>query len=293
MKEKSYIKKAIIFFLVLTIIIISILLYSRYIATKNIKTKEYKIINNNFTGEYYGLKIAHITDIHYGKTTFDKELKELVKKVNRTKPDIVVFTGDLIDQDTKLSNEKKDKISSILSKLNAKIGKYAISGNHDYYFKEWDLLIENSGFINLNDKYDQIYLESDKYILISGISTNSYGDKNINEKLKESKDFLKDKKDSEKPIYSILLMHEPDFIDNINLDNYNLVLSGHSHNGQIRLPIIGVMKSTLPYGSRKYYDPYYKIKNSDLYISSGIGTSKIKFRFNNKPSFNLYRFTNQ
>lgn len=291
--KKGTVKKIIIFFIILIITISSILLYSRFIATKNIQIHEYKIVNKNFTDEYYGLKIVHISDIHYGRITFEKELNELVKKVNMTKPDIIVFTGDLIDQDNKLNNEEADKISSILSKMNATVGKYAINGNHDYYFKDWDLIVENSGFKILNDNYDLIYLRNDKYIMISGMSTNSYGKKSINEKLNDSSSYLKDKKDDEKPIYSILLMHEPDYIDDINLNDYNLVLAGHSHNGQVRIPIIGALKFTLPMGSRKYYDTYYKVKNTDLYISNGIGTSTVNFRLFNKPSFNLYRFTNK
>ena len=293
MKEKHTVRNIIIFFIILTLTIVCILLYSRFIATKNIQVHEYKIENKNFTNEYYGLKIVHISDIHYGRITFENELKELVKKVNKTKPDIIVFTGDLIDQDTKMTNEKADKVASILSKLEARIGKYAINGNHDFYYKDWDLVIENSDFTNLNDKIETIYLEKDRYILLSGMSTNSYGKTTINEKLKESTEFLKEKKDDEKPIYSILLMHEPDYIDDVNLNNYNLVLSGHSHNGQIRIPFIGALKSTLPKGSRKYYDTYYKVKNTDLYISNGIGTSTVNFRLFNRPSFNLYRLTNK
>lgn len=293
MEEKKTIKKLIIFCLIFITIVTLILLYSRFIATKNIKIKEYRIINENFTDNYYGLKIAHISDIHYGRITFQKELKELVTKVNKTKPDIIVLTGDLIDQDTILTSEMSDKISSILSKLEAPVGKYAVTGNHDYDFKEWDLIIENSGFINLNDKYDLIFLENNRFMMINGVSTNSYGKKHISEKLKESTEYLKEKKDDEKPIYSILLMHEPDYIDDINLNNYNLVLAGHSHNGQVRIPFIGALKFTLPYGSRKYYDNYYRVKKTDLYISSGIGTSKINFRLFNRPSFNLYRLVNK
>ena len=197
------------------------------------------------------------------------------------------------NENNKLNNEEADKISSILSEMNATVGKYAINGNHDYYFKDWNLIVENSGFKILNDNYDLIYLRNDKYIMISGMSTNSYGKKSINEKLNDSSSYLKDKKDDEKPIYSILLMHEPDYIDDINLNDYNLVLAGHSHNGQVRIPIIGALKFTLPMGSRKYYDTYYKVKNTDLYVSNGIGTSTVNFRLFNKPSFNLYRFTNK
>lgn len=291
MKEKHTLRNIILFFILITFIIILILLYSRFIATKNIQVKEYKIVNKNFTDNYYGLKIVHISDIHYGRITFNNDLKELVRKVNSINPDIVVLSGDLIDKDTKLSNNEADKLSNILSKMNAKIGRFAVNGNHDYYFKNWDLIIENSGFKNLNDTYDTIYLESNRYILLSGISTNLYDDTDLDKKTNEIDNFLNEKKDEEKPIYSILVMHEPDYIDFLNLNNYNLVLSGHSHNGQVRLPFIGALKFSLPPGSKKYYENYYKVKNTDLYISNGIGTSTINFRLFNRPSFNFYRLS--
>ena len=290
--EKHPIRKLIIFFISLIVFIVLMLLYSRFIGTKNINIKEYKIVNNNFSDDYYGLKIVHITDIHYGKITFEKELKELVKKVNRTKPDIIVFTGDLIDKDTKLSNEDADKIASILSNMNARVGKYAISGDNDTKFNNYELMIENSGFKLLNEKYDTIFLENNRYILITGLSSN-LNSKNITEKISSSENYLKDKKEEELPMYSILIMHEPDYISDINIKNYNLILAGHSLNGQVRLPIIGPILFNIPKGAKKYYNPHYKIKNTDLYISSGIGTSTSNFRLFNRPSFNLYRFTNK
>ena len=284
-------KKIIKFFIIFITFIICCLLYSRYIETKNIQIIERKIVNKNFTDNYYGLKIVHITDIHYGKVTHEKELKELVNKVNKVKPDIIVFTGDLIDKNTKIDNDEIDKISSILSKMDAKIEKYAVSGDEDLLYKNWNLTITNSGFKVLNNDFDTIYLENNRYILISGSSSNLQDNASINEKLKNTEDYLKDKKDDELPIYSILILHEPDYVKEINNKNYNLILSGHSLNGQIRLPYIGALHTKK--GAKTYYDKYYKLNNSDMYISSGIGTSTSNFRLFNKPSFNLFRITNK
>ncbi len=88
--------------------------------------------------------------------------------------------------------------------------------------------------------------------------------------------------------YKIILCHEPDYIDTIVKDyNVDLVLSGHSHNGQINIPYI--KKFFLPKGSRKYYDNYYKVQDTDLYVSSGVGLSRLNLRMFNKPSINFYR----
>lgn len=273
-------KRLIKILVVLILFIVLILLYSRFIGTKGIKVKEYTIKNKNITDEYYGLKIVHITDIHYGRITHEKELNKLVEKVNKTKPDIIVFTGDLIDKDYKITSEETDKISSILSKMNASIGKYAVNGEHDN-ISNWNLIIENANFIILNNSYDKIYLNNTKYILISGVDVKSID-------LSKTDEILKSK---DKPIYSILLIHKPDYIKNIDIKNYNLILAGHSHNGQIRLPFIGAV--SLPKGSKKYYNPHYSIGDAELYISGGIGCSSYNFRLLNKPSFNLYRLVNK
>lgn len=280
-------KKLIKIFVIIILFCLTILLYSRFIATKNIQIREYKIVNKNMNNDYYGLKIVHITDIHFGRITFEKELNELVKKVNKVKPDIVVLTGDLIDKDTKLTNEEADKVANILDKINATIDKYAITGDNDTKFENWNLIIENAGFKNLNDTYETIYLESDRHIIISGLSSSLNNKTDIKERIKSSEETI----DKEKPIYSILLLHEPDYIKNINTEYFDLILAGHSNNGQINIPFMGPL--ILPKGSKKYYKSYYKINKTDLYISSGIGTSNYNFRLLNKPSFNLYRMTNK
>lgn len=281
--KKKFKLRRFIFFIILLIAITSV--YSRYIGTTGIFVKAYNIKSSKITDNFHGFTIVHITDIHYGRTTHKKELTNLVNQINECKPNIVVLTGDLIDRDTKLSTKKINELSSILNKIDTSVGKYAIKGNHDYKFDEWENIINNSGFMDLNDKYDTIYYKNTNYILLSGISTLTYGKSSINERLKSTNDFLSNA--SEKPIYSILLLHEPDFVDQINNNYFDLILAGHSHNGQIRLPFIGPIYT--PEHAKKYYSEHYKIKNSNLYISSGIGTSTINFRLFDRPSFNIYK----
>ena len=98
-------KKFIIIIVVIIIIISLGLLYSRFIATKGLKVKEYKIINNKIIDEYHGLKIVHISDIHYGSTVSETELINIVDKINETNPDIVVLTGDLLDERLEYNKE--------------------------------------------------------------------------------------------------------------------------------------------------------------------------------------------
>ena len=279
-------KKIIITLIIIILLISSVLLYSRFIATKGLKVKEYKVVNTKITDSYHGLKIVHLSDIHYGSTINEKELNNIVDKINEIKPDIVVLTGDLLDERI---NFDKDIIINCLSKIEANLGKYAISGNHDLPNDDFNYIITESGFTNLDNNYDLIYYKSNEPIIISGIG---YNGEDVGIKTEQFDKYISELKvDDIKPIYSILLVHAPDTVDNLDLSKYDLVLAGHSHGGQVRLPFIKPIYT--PDGAKKYYEEYYKINNTDLYISSGLGTSMYKFRLFNKPSINFYRITNK
>ena len=283
--------------IMMILIIIATFLYARFIGTTGIKVKEYKITNSNIPDNFYGFKIVHFSDVHYGRTINDNELKKIVNKINYLNPDLIVFTGDLIDKDTKINEKQINSLISILSKLDARVGKYYITGNHDYEFKDFSTIMNNSGFNNIDNNYDIIYNDGFKPLLLAGISTNLYLNKDnttVEEKSKNISNYitsLTDNNDENLPKYKILMIHEPDFIDDLNINDYNLILAGHSHNGQVKVPGIGAV--ILPPGSKKYYDDYYNFNGTDLYISSGLGTSRYDLRLFNRPSINFYRLVNK
>lgn len=273
-------------FLLFLIIFIIIFLYGMLIAAKKFKVNEYKIESKYITQEYNGLKIVHISDIHYGTTIKEKHLNKIISNINELKPDLVFFTGDLIDY--KLNAKQHKEIVEAFNKLEARLGKYAISGNHDYYYKKWNELIEEMGFYNLNDTYVEVYDNSNDAIFLAGISDNLHSTKNIEDKSETIFEYL-NSVEAKNNIYNILLIHEPDYIEKIDYSKFNLILSGHSHNGQVRLPLIGPLYT--PIGSKKYIDEYYQLKNTKLYISNGLGTTLLPIRLFNDPSFNFYRIT--
>lgn len=268
-------KKTIIISLITLIIIISIYLWARFIGTSGLKVKEYKI-EANIKENFHGLKIIHFSDLHYGSTINQKDLNKIVDKINFIKPDIVVFTGDLTDKD---DEESLNIIENALKNINVTLGKYAVSGNHDE--KKYDDIMKNSGFNVLNNTYDLIYKNGYEPILISGITSTINDKTDISEKLKTTYEYLEENTVT----YKILLTHEPDIINKTNI--FDLALAGHSHNSQINIPFIkDLVKNE---GSKEYHNPYYKVGNTDLYISSGLGTSGVKLRLFNKPSINFYR----
>lgn len=276
---KKFIRGLLIFILFVILIII----YSRYIGTSGLITKEYKIETEEIAASFDGLKIVHFSDLHYLRVVNKNTLEKIVNEINLINPDITIFTGDLIDKDFKLSDDEKENLIYYLREIKAKYGKYAVIGNHDYVRDEDELIsiYKDSDFNLLQNSYDIIYGNDGDKLFIGGTDTYSYDKADIDGVMKYF--------DSNENIgYKIILVHEPDYIDTI-IKNYdiNLVLSGHSHNGQVNIPL--VKKLFLPYGSKKYYEDYYKINNTDLYVSSGIGESRINFRLFNRPSINFYR----
>lgn len=274
-------KKIIKILIMVLLVLIGIILYARYVGTMGFDTKEYTILNTDVPTGFDGLKIVHFSDIHYNRAITSDKIEKIVSEINLINADLVVFTGDLIDKDASLTVNDYEFLIKCFNKIKAKYGKYAILGNHDYNEREKVInVFNNSNFKYLENSYDIIYNNNEK-IFIGGVGNITYNLDNLDKTM----EYFNSNNDID---YKIMLLHEPDFSDNI-VDNYNvsLILAGHSHNGQIRLPIIGAVYT--PVHAKKYYDEYYNINGTDLYISSGIGVSIINYRLFNKPSINFYR----
>jgi len=282
-KEKKFSLAKFIFIIIL--ICLCIYGYGTYIEPKHLKVKEHKIQSDKISDNFDGFKIVGISDIHYGKYFNYDDLKKLVNKINDLNPDIVVFTGDLIDGKTKVTTNMVNDISKELKKISTTSGKYIISGENDVKFDEWENIITSSEFINLNNNYDTIYKNGYDSILIAGIS--SFDDKeSIVNKNQKSQNYINSfEKDG--PLYKILLMHEPDYIDDLEDNKYDLILAGHSHGGQIGIP--GINELFIPKNAHKYFSGHYSLKNSELYVSNGIGVSNINFRLLSSPTIDVYR----
>ncbi len=279
-------KKILKFLLKLLLLIFLVFVYARYAGTNGLKTKEYTISDRDLPNGFDGLKIVHFSDLHYNRSVNISKVKEVVDEINLINPDIVVFTGDLIDKDVPLTDKDFNDLANMLMKINSKYGKYAVIGNHDYEKKEKVKdVYDGSNFKLLENTHDLIYNEDNEKIFIGGVDNVTYNEDDISKTLsplKEDNDIA----------YRIVLVHEPDISDKIVKDyDVHLILAGHSHNGQVRLPFIGAVYKP-PY-AKKYYDNYYNIAGTRLYVSSGIGVSLIDLRLFNHPSINFYRINKE
>ena len=252
-------KKLLVIILSILMCFVFIIIYARYKATSGLKVYEYKITDSSLPDNFHGVKVVQFSDVYFGNTVDIDYLNSIVSSINSLDPDIVLFTGDFINHE--IDDEVKEKIITSLKSIDATVGKYAIKGDSDIDL--FDNIMASSNFINISDKSVEVFYRGNTPIVIGNQDVSS-------------------------DLFNILLIHQPDIIDSFE-NSFNLVLAGHSLNGQINIPVI--KKLFLHKGSKKYYNGYYNVNGSALYVSNGIGTTSFKYRLFNKPSISLYRLT--
>ncbi len=280
-EKKEQIKKTtIIFFKFIFIVVIgfsSFYIYTKYVATNGLIIKEKRIVSNRLPKSFDSTKIIHFSDLHYGSTIELQDVKKIVKLINIRRPDIVIFTGDLIDVNYDIGTDELEQLIKELSNINVNINKYAVSGDEDV--ENYSTVLKQSGFILLDNTSDLVYKNSNEPIRITGFSSIKKG-QDINSAFNTYQE--------NSNLYNIVIMHEADSVLDIP-DDYkiDLILAGGSLNGQICLTKdICLIKRK---GSSTYFKEYYDLGNSDLFISSGIGSNKPSFRFMARPSINFFR----
>lgn len=283
MEKKSHFLLNFLTFLI--IILVGIVFYARYLGTKGLITKEYRVSSDLITSNFSGVKIVQFSDLLYKSTVDKNDVKTLVDKINLLKPDLIVFTGDLMSVNLKNDEEDINYLKEELTRLNASIGKYAIYGDYDYSYEDYESLMIESGFIVLNNSYDKVYYKTDEYIYLVGLP--SIQKEEV--KLTDAFSFY----DDINRRYTVVLAHDGKSIKELMESEIevDLVLLGHSLGGSVVIPFYGSL--FVDDASYKYYQEYYKKGITNIYVSSGIGTNKYPYRFLNKPSFNLYRLKAQ
>ncbi|MBK1991294.1 metallophosphoesterase [Campylobacter sp. 2018MI35] len=201
------------------------------------------------------LKIAMLTDIHLGKNLHKNFLEKLIIKTNALEPDLVVIVGDLVDTDVMYL---KNYIN-ILNEFKSKFGTFYVLGNHEYYHnvnKVLQLLNENTNMqILLNKNIDLGIINIAGIGDLMGLKQGVYGP-----------DLDKVKKDLSKDKPSILLTHQPKTALLYDVRDFDLILSGHTHAGQI-FPFGIAVKLNQGF----LYGLYYLNEKTKLYVSSGAG----------------------
>jgi uncharacterized protein len=252
--------------------------YARYIETKRLTINRLELHSAKIPKAFDHIKIVQFSDTHLGHNYTLRQFQKLVEEINRLEPDLILFTGDLIDspQDYKPLGE----ISAILAQLSAPFGKFSIYGNHDhggYGTETYRKLMEHAGFKLLMNETSTIEKSGERLIL-AGIDDAMLGRPDLHQTLASLS--VED--------YVIVMAHEPDLADNVARYGVDLQLSGHSHGGQVQLPFIGPLIT--PPLAKKYYDGMYSIGENamQLYVNRGIGTTREPYRFLCVPELTVF-----
>ncbi len=228
-----------------------------------------------------GMRLIQFSDMHLGMGKNTSDLEQLVDVIMSEQPDMICFTGDMVDE------HPSELVSGVaaLQRLKAPLGKYAVLGNHDYLDDVVTVmnLMKQGGFEMLINEH-RLLQRQDGIFAIVGLDDQLLGNPDVNKAARGIPD----------DACRLLLMHEPDYADRVPEElKFRLQLSGHSHGGQIRLPLFGAVIT--PKGSRKYVMGGYRAGKGGhlpLYVNRGIGMSQLPVRFMCRPEltiFTLYR----
>ncbi len=233
---------------------------------------------NNLPQVFERFRICQITDVHHSPFVGIKFIEKVVEEANTLKPDLMVLTGDYVDN----SHKYIEPAVSALCKLKSPNGILVVLGNHDHWAgAELTKDVFNKYRVHVITNNNRLIEIKDKAICIAGVG-----------------DFMEDNQDLKKAFQGvpsdmprILLSHNPDYAEVMpKNERVDLVLAGHTHGGQVRLPFSIAPVTMSKYG-QKYTGGLVRLANTQVYVSRGIGVVGLPIRFNCPPEITLITLT--
>lgn len=257
-----------------------------------------------------GLKLLHVSDLHAGMPGFnDRAINRFVDKAAAVQADLVLFTGDMV-------NKKKDitPYLELLDRIEARHGKFAVLGNHDHGMRKTVLedlsrrltgrsnsrardevagenldetvatarrLLGQAGIRLLDNECARLQIDG-AAVQVCGVDDFQYGYAEMEKTERQV--------DRSIPL-RLLLTHSPDAIDHVISDEYNLLLAGHTHGGQICLPHPTRGRILLSTSGSGFGDGVYRRRGMTMHVSRGVGTTLVPFRLLSRPEITLLELT--
>ena len=270
-------KKNAIILVAVSIAFVAIVIWIAW-GNSALMVNEIKITNDKIPQSFEGFRIAQVSDLHNAE--LGKDNNKLIEKLNECEPDIIVLTGDLID-----SNHTNLEVALSFARQAVKIAPcYFVTGNHEAWvgsqYEELKTSLENAGVTVLQDEAIELNY-GDECIQLIGLNDPDFSERDsfLSESILETK--LSQVNISNR--FTILLSHRPEHFKVYQNKNIDLVLSGHAHGGQFRLPFLGGVIAPNQGLFPKYDAGIYTENGTTMIVSRGIGNSIIPVRINNRP----------
>ena len=262
-KKQKYIKLAI----TLSIVIV-IILFCNF-QNKHLETTHYTYAAEQLGADLEGYRIVQISDLHNAK--FGKNNQKLVGRIRECEPDMIVLTGDLVDS----NHTNVDRAVQFVDEIVKICPVYYVTGNHEYWLEksEYDELMDGligAGVVILDDQVVEISMGDAKFRLV-GLDDKSLADGTLEALLSDEKEF------------TVVLAHEPQYLVRYADTGVDLVLSGHAHGGQFRLPFVGGIVAPDQGFLPEYTAGEYYMDGTEMIVSRGLGNSVIPARLFNYP----------
>ena len=264
----------------ITILIITAVLFLWLLwGNRTIELNRITIFSKDLPSAFSGYKIAQISDLHNAQ--FGNENAMLIRLLKEASPDIIVITGDIVDS----THTDMDTAIAFVRDIVEIAPCYYVTGNHEAWlgsdYNELENALIEEGVIVLHD--EAVTLEKEgQTIQMIGVDDPDFSyiaaDKIISAKL-ENINITQE--------FTLMLSHRPELFDSYVENEIDLVLSGHAHGGQVRIPLIGGLIAPNQGLFPKYDAGVYSEGNTTMVVSRGIGNSVIPIRINNRPEIVL------
>ena len=228
-----------------------------------------------------GFTIALLSDFHYDPYFSAHPLKAAIGMVNGLRPDLIVLTGDFVSMPVFSHDDEKaasaaEPCARLLRQMQAPHGLWAVMGNHDYS--------TDAGVVTAALQSEGIHVLANQSVAIEP-QGGRFWLSGVNDVLSETANLDSTIQSVPRDEATILLAHEPDYADYVARHPVDLQLSGHSHGGQVRIPLVRPLY--LPDMAKKYIWGLYQIGPLTLYTNPGLGTVGIPVRWNCPPEITL------
>ncbi len=234
-----------------------------------VKIKRVNVPIPNLPPVWDGVRIVQLTDLHLGKFVSLDYIRKIVKRTNVLFPDVIVLTGDFVND----GNTIVDGLERVLSALQSKFGKFAVLGNHDHWEGAGAIreVLDKAGIVDLSNK--SVVLErAGEQICFAGVDDLWTATQDLSGALK----------DIPEEVPRILLSHNPDYAEEMPPSpRVDLMLCGHTHGGQFKVPFGS--RLWLPIRHSKYAAGLVEGPHCLVYTSVGVGMVGLPIRFNCRP----------